>query len=373
MSLSWWPSRPWRSFRSSAGYRDVSGWGWTAVVPFLGYAILCFIALLVELWWVRSLHRQDPTLWFAAWFVYGYGLAFPILYTLALAVSRVRVGSIGGFLVWTGGLSWLLGGLTGYALFIEPAQLVERRFVIETERAPEEPLKILHVSDLQTDGSCRRERLAADAVRRGRPDLVIFTGDIANDLHRVEEREPRLRAAQAFFRVTSGRLGGFAVPGDWDGWVHDWPELLDRFLDGTNIRWLDNELVRLRSQKTPILVFGVGGTPSFSETRKPVDLRGEDGLRIVAAHSPDQIAELFGPETADLFLVGHTHGGQVVLPFLGALVTHTDLGIARGRTEIFGIPMLISAGLGMRGAGAPRVRLGCPPEISWVIVRRPGG
>src|SRR5690606_28729056 len=70
----------------------------------------------------------------------------------------------------------------------------------------------------------------------------------------------------------------------------------------------------------------------------------------------------------DLYLCGHTHGGQVRLPLIGPLVTSSKLGrryvmglYREGRTHLY-----VSRGVGFEGLGAPRVRFLCPPEITLI-------
>jgi predicted MPP superfamily phosphohydrolase len=90
---------------------------------------------------------------------------------------------------------------------------------------------------------------------------------------------------------------------------------------------------------------------------------------VLLYHSPD-----LAPEAAeagvDLQLSGHTHGGQVRLPFFGAFYAGSLYGkqLECGRYEVNGLTLYVSRGLGLEGKGAPRVRFLCPPEISlWEL------
>jgi predicted MPP superfamily phosphohydrolase len=72
----------------------------------------------------------------------------------------------------------------------------------------------------------------------------------------------------------------------------------------------------------------------------------------------------------DLQLSGHTHGGQVRLPLIGALFTGSlyGKGFEAGRMELNNMTLYITRGIGLEGAAAPRLRLLCPPEIIlWEI------
>lgn len=342
--------------------------GWLAISPPIFYVLLVGVATLVDKYAVHSLAHTRYFFWVLGWLVYGFGLVFPFLYfAIFLAARRRKSGTLALRAMTLGTL--LFGFLTCYATFVEPTMLAEREYEFVSELAPEEDLLVLHVSDLQTDGLCLREKKAREAIKKRMPDLVFFTGDIANDALTVRERKARIESAQLFFRSLKARLGIYAVPGDWDGWVDDWPELRDAFLEGSDVEWLNNRRVDLLGGR--LAIYGVGGGPGLPGSPKPPDFSDTDGFRVVIAHHPDDIDDLVQEGGADLSFAGHTHGGQVVLPFVGALRTHTDLGFAGGIHKNHDIPIIISRGIGMRGAGAPRIRFGCKPEISWVTIRRP--
>jgi predicted MPP superfamily phosphohydrolase len=98
----------------------------------------------------------------------------------------------------------------------------------------------------------------------------------------------------------------------------------------------------------------------------------EEALRLLLFHSPD-IAQDASEAGVDLYLCGHTHGGQVRLPFYGALITSSALGkkYEMGRYEIGPMTLYVSRGIGVEGASAPRARFLCSPEvILWSLVGR---
>ena len=258
-------------------------------------------------------------------------------------------------------------GLALWALLLEPSTLRVRTETIRSERAPPRPLRILHLSDLQTDGPCARERRAAREVERSDVDLAIFTGDLANDLY-LDDRDEKIAAVNALFRAIHARHGAFLVRGDWDGWDDDWASMEKAMLEGTQVKVLANTSVRLSIDGADVVIYGMDGGPHADP--RVADLRDEPALRIVAMHHPDHAVDV--PKGgADLVLAGHTHGGQVVLPVVGALITHSERGFVGGRYDVGGTPLVISRGIGMRGGPAPRARLGCPPEIGVVTVARP--
>ena len=86
-------------------------------------------------------------------------------------------------------------------------------------------------------------------------------------------------------------------------------------------------------------------------------------------HSPD-LSPIAAQTGVDLQLSGHTHGGQVRIPLWGAIVTGSLYGkrFEMGLKHVGDMTLYITRGIGMEGAGAPRVRFLCPPEIIlWEI------
>jgi predicted MPP superfamily phosphohydrolase len=91
--------------------------------------------------------------------------------------------------------------------------------------------------------------------------------------------------------------------------------------------------------------------------------------RLLLYHSPELMPQA-SSHNIDLYLCGHTHGGQVRLPFIGPLLTSSQLGrryvmghYRRGDTHLY-----VSRGIGLEGLSAPRVRLLSPPEITLVTL-----
>jgi predicted MPP superfamily phosphohydrolase len=92
--------------------------------------------------------------------------------------------------------------------------------------------------------------------------------------------------------------------------------------------------------------------------------------RLLLYHSPELMPEAVQHDL-DLYLCGHTHGGQVRLPFIGPLLTSSQLGrryvmglYREGRTHLY-----VSRGIGLEGLSAPRVRFMAPPEMTLVTVQ----
>ena len=259
-----------------------------------------------------------------------------------------------------------------YALVLEPNRLVVARHEITLDSWPQgsAPLRVVHVSDLQTVGPCARNRRAAEKVAELEPDLVVVTGDyVAGPFGRDEVLVDEARAFLASLRPA---LAVVCVAG------HSEPESLrGRIFEGLDLIYLQNEEVELElGDGRRLRLFGVTALDPELET---FEVRREPGLvTLFVSHVPDLTRELDGLGV-DLHLAGHTHGGQVALPFLGAPLTLSELPrrYARGLHRYGDHWLNVNAGIGMEGNHAPRFRFLSPPQIDLILLdgsgATPGG
>ena len=227
----------------------------------------------------------------------------------------------------------------------------------------QEPLRIAVVADLQTDAPGDHERAALQAVVDAHPDLILFVGDV------IQHQDPDAYArAWAALRGVmepldlQAPLGVFLVEGDSE---HPHRDAWIREAEASGLRaWPRNETSR--RIRDDVVLTGFGLRPSaFPHLRIP---RPEDGLHVVFGHRP---AFAMGDVDADVLLAGHTHGGQVQIPGWGPLLTLSKVprSWAWGRTELpSGATLLVSRGVGMERAGAPRIRFWCRPEVMIVDI-----
>jgi predicted MPP superfamily phosphohydrolase len=95
----------------------------------------------------------------------------------------------------------------------------------------------------------------------------------------------------------------------------------------------------------------------------------ENVLRIFLYHSPELMPEAV-LHNINLYLCGHTHGGQVRLPLIGPLLTSSQLGrrYVMGLYQEKGTHLYVSRGIGLEGLSAPRVRFLAPPEMTLITL-----
>ena len=106
--------------------------------------------------------------------------------------------------------------------------------------------------------------------------------------------------------------------------------------------------------------------------RRLETLPGRGDIRILVAHRPDVVYRLAPRTRVDVVAAGHTHGGQLQLPFVGppmiASRVPRDVG-AGGLHELGGRRIYVSRGVGVERGQAPKLRLGAPPEVAVITLR----
>jgi predicted MPP superfamily phosphohydrolase len=377
-----------------AGGATVSVRFW--IVAALFHALVAPAAI----WLAVRLGRGSAPLWRRALDVAALGaLAFGVASLIAPLLGDVRFAQIRflaqtlfgeGVLVlawlvvaWTRRRRWtasaastalLIALLAVYwdAYHHTPENLRVLHHVLDRTRSPQRgTLRVLHLSDLQV---WRVGPYEARVVREAmdlQPDLILMTGDYVHPRLTGDGREisGRLRALLRREHL-SAPLGVFAVGGDTDGGN-------EQLFDGLGVRWLANEHAIVPLPRGMRLVL-VGLTRASSRMKgahtpfAPVDRAPTGDLFFVMGHGPDYVMAVAGRRRIDLALAGHTHGGQVVLPFLGPPLVLTRLPrayAAGGLTDYRGVPLHVSRGTGMERGSAPQLRFLCPPEICLIEVR----
>ena len=257
----------------------------------------------------------------------------------------------------------LVLALLGWCYWTAVADPVVREADVALPRWPAgaPPVRALLMSDLHVAGpDMPPERLAriVDQANALNPDIVLIAGDFLSDKTLSTRLYSAEDAAAPLSRLRA-RLGIFAVLGNHDHWID--PDGIERALARANVRLLDNQA----AAAGPLAIGGLDD-PFTRHDNVPATLaamRRLPGARLLLSHSPDPFATL--PRDIPLMLAGHTHCGQVRLPFVGALRTMSAYGqrYACGLMRENGNTLIVTAGLGT--SFAP-LRLGAVPDM-WLI------
>jgi predicted MPP superfamily phosphohydrolase len=305
--------------------------------------------------------------------------------SVVLAVPRTLATMAAALIGWWLGWQWgmvlaaLLQLAGSVALFwgaaIEPFRLGLSEVTISTDRLPagSPPLRILHISDLHVERLTQREEAVLRLVEASKPDIILITGDYVNlSYNRDPVTQAQVRQILSHLKAPHGVYATLGSP------PVDLPEKVAPLFKGLSIRLMrqDWEIVDLGDGRSLTLV-GMDCTHHLPTDRARLD----DLMTAVPNHAP-QILLYHSPELMpeasqhglDLYLCGHTHGGQVRLPVIGPILTSSQLGrkyvmglYKNGRTHLY-----VSRGIGLEGLSAPRVRFLAPPEMTLITLKARG-
>lgn len=264
-----------------------------------------------------------------------------------------------------GTLSAVTVGSAYYALQIEPKRVNVKRLTIPLRRLPPlfDGFSIAHITDLHFGGWMNGERMTALAARINalKPDVVAITGDFASRINTTIARQ-----LTDSLRELDAREGAYAVLGNHDHWT-DVQAVSDAIREA-GIQLMLNQSAMIERDGQHLVLAGVD---DIWENRQDLDaaLNGvsTDSCIILLAHEPDYADEVVQDGRVDLQLSGHSHGGQIRLPFIGALVLpvlakNYNLGLY----TIQDLKLYVNPGLGMLD---PPVRFLCPSEITHITLR----
>lgn len=293
---------------------------------------------------------------------------------LALAAARALLVGLMGLL----GAPWILA-LTGllvisllvfYATWIEPFRLgVTRQKYFNPKYATDMPLRLLQIGDLHLERITPRERDLNKRIAEIQPDIIVFTGDFVN-LSNTHDPEAE-QAIRAIISAWRAPLGTYCVSGTP---IVEPMARVQAFTVGLdNLKVLNNQWISIQTAGGPLNILGLTVTHDMDKDRallkKMMLSAPKTGLKLLLFHPPD-IAPEANEAGIDLYLCGHTHGGQIRLPIIGALFSSSHLGnrFIMGRYELGTTTLYTARGVGLEGLGAPRARFLCPPEIVlWEI------
>ena len=333
-----------------------------------GLVFLAFSMLDGLLLW--SLPRRGLS--FGSWQAQGIVLAISrlaacIALSLAAAITSDFWSLLGLIVIQIIGLAALVWGA-----MIEPFNIQLTTLTITSERVLPgvKPVRVIHISDLHVERLTKREKKLLALVEEVEADLILLTGDYLN-LSYIRDRRAQAEVKKLLSKLWAP-CGVYAVLGS--------PPVDERDVVPGLFEELPIELLVDQCQTVPIgagrrlTLIGMDCTHYLPLDSHRLGIltadMPNDVPSILMYHAPDLFPEAVDLGI-DLYLCGHTHGGQVRLPGIGALLTSSQLGrkyqiglYQEGRTSMY-----VSRGVGMEGLSAPRVRFLSPPEITLVTIR----
>jgi len=253
------------------------------------------------------------------------------------------------------------------ACFVEP-----RRFVVEEEHLQSlrvsdaaDGLRIVQISDLHfadNDWRGKLEKLVK-AVNQAKPDILVFTGDLFDDFENYHGDAGVISAGLSRMNAKAAKL---AVWGNHDRSRASQP-IFEKTMENGGFKVLSAESLRF-----PAFSLTVSGYQDGIYVQNPKEFipNVSDGdFHLVLCHEPD-LSALIDPDSYDLMLSGHTHGGQVNLPILGLVYVPV-----MGQRHLQGwfapsgdshrARLYVNRGIGGAMLG---IRYRCQPEISLIVL-----
>jgi predicted MPP superfamily phosphohydrolase len=285
-------------------------------------------------------------------------------FTIKSTLTRRRFLRLAGL-----GTAGAIVSVTGAGL-TQTLHVVVERHEIELARLPREldGLKVAHLSDFHYTSVRDAEviRAAVRATNELCPDIVVLTGDyVTAPIHGsgFSNSQCATPCAQILSDLNAP-LGVFAVLGNNDQFSSDF---VSRSLDNHGVMVLRNHALYVERAGARLWIAGVDdvleGKSRLDETLRAV-AHGE--ATVLLAHEPDY-ADVVREYSVDLQLSGHSHGGQIRVPFVGSLLLP-----ALGRKYPIGLrklgPLTLYTNRGLGTVLLP-VRIDCPPEVTLLTLR----
>jgi uncharacterized protein len=218
--------------------------------------------------------------------------------------------------------------------------------------------RILHLTDLHADGLVGLADVISECISDIEVDLCVMTGDYRYAVS--GPCQPVYPPMQRILNHVNARLGIVGVLGNHD--VSDKIPELERM----GVRMLINEALELPNGEESVWLIGVDDPHYYGCDDLPGALRQvpSDAFKVLLVHTPEIFKE--AQECGiDLYLCGHTHGGQICLPLIGPVISHANCPreYTRGVWKYKNLQGYTSTGVGT--SGVP-VRFLCPPEVGLV-------
>jgi len=335
---------------------------WLAFELFTLFCFLADWALLAALPFLqRSFGQVGPTLFLIS--VLRWVFFTPVFFLLIRQPVKLHAVIM---LVAVGLLQAGIFTVEVDGFYIEPFRLTVTELPVHAPAfLPDRPLRILQISDLHVERISQRERDVLARVESLQPDIIVLTGDYTNSSYTNDPLT--LQETRQILSQLNAPDGVFAVNGNVDN-----PTVMSALFHGLpNIRVLNNEILPLRLPGGTIYLIGVtmgrSSGPDEQALRTLITDLPPDAYSVLLYHTPTLI-NTAKSKGVNLYLSGHTHGGQVRLPFYGAIFTDAAYGkkYEMGEYTFGPTTLYVSRGIGMGGGLLPRMRFLCPPELVMV-------
>lgn len=214
-----------------------------------------------------------------------------------------------------------------YMTWIERSLLINKDISVSVKGGENHTLRIVQFSDTHLGDFFEVEQLkkVVDKINKQSPDLVFFTGDLFDIMEEYEKIDGVMMGYEKLDEVMielskiEATMGKFAVMGNRD--YQRGVDFFSKKMAMGKFIVLDDESVQLSYEGETISIFGLSGfIMDDSKTDKVFEQINEDHINLLLMHEPDLMNACI-PYPIDLAFAGHSHGGQVLVPFVGPIIT----------------------------------------------------
>ncbi len=252
-----------------------------------------------------------------------------------------------------------------YTTYISTTTLEVREYRIQDSKIPESfgGIKIIQMSDLHYGSTMylKEVKKIVKLSNERKPDIVVFTGDLLYPSYELTSKEQE-KLIQELQKIDAS-MGKYAILGDED------TEKVSTIFNQSNFTLLRNEYDLVYSEENqPILLIGLSSmkkeqniTQGYQYFQEEIHLA--DIYTITLLHEPDAVDEILPTHPTDLFLAGHSHNGNIRLPFSGYSIFKKE-NATHYYKEFYDLTdskLYISSGLGTEKG----IRLFCRPSINF--------
>ena len=259
-------------------------------------------------------------------------------------------------------------------LYFENNNIVISKYNVKSNKLPKvfDNFKIVQISDLHNKVFYKDNNSLVKKIESQKPNIIVITGDL------VDKRKYNEKNALGFIDKIRSIAPIYYVNGNHEGWSGKF-ESLEKELKKRGVIVLRNESLYYKKDKEKLLILGVDD-PAFNTTSHFEDYMNEGIMKkelldvnkgkyfsVLLSHRPE-LFELYVHNNIDLAFTGHAHGGQVILPFLGGIISPNQgfwPKYYKGMYEKNNTVMVVSRGLG--NSIAPQ-RIFNRPEVVMVTL-----
>jgi predicted MPP superfamily phosphohydrolase len=267
----------------------------------------------------------------------------------------------------------LISALITYSVCIESKDIVLETIELSFKTLPKNfnGYKVAMLSDLHYDGEPSADiiKRAVDMANGIKPDIILLAGDFVSDLKDPDVSKGNIAPCMDILKELRAGSGIFAVLGNHDNMIG--ADEIAKALAGIGVTVLRNSHERIDKNKQHIYILGTD--PIYlgagSVKKSLVGIKYKDAFKILLSHIPDAVFEAESSGGIPLVLSGHTHGGQVKLPFYKSFIKGRFIfsDLIEGRYDFKDTILYITRGLGTILVPA---RFLSKPEVTEIILTK---